>query len=305
MRRPHLDLGTVLAQLTSGYSIEVTPRDASKIGRFAQHVPPGTSVYVTFLANASFGHTVDAVRRLADEGMRPVPHLAARALRDQRHLDDRLAALTGEGGVEEVLLIAGSVPHPIGEFDATIQVLRTGCLERRGICRVGVAGHPEGHPSISEEGIRQAIKEKNQFAAETSMELYLVTQFCFAAEPVVTWEREIRRDGNELAVHVGVPGLASPATLLKFGLSCGVGPSLTVLRSQVGNFLKLATTVRYHPDQTMVGVARAAMEDPQARFRRFHFFSFGAFINTADWARAIADGQFDLDGVTEQIRVRR
>ena len=188
MRRPDLDLGTALAQLTSGFSIEVTPREASKIGRFAQHVPSGTSVYVTFLANTSFGDTVDAVRRLADEGMRPVPHLAARALRDRRQLDERLAALTGEGGVEDVLLIAGSIPHPEGEFDATIQVLRTGCLERRGIRRVGLAGHPEGHPSISEEGIRQAIKEKNQFAAETSMELFLVTQFCFAREPVVAWE---------------------------------------------------------------------------------------------------------------------
>ena len=212
---------------------------------------------------------------------------------------------TGEGGVDEVLLIAGSVTHPIGEFDATIQVLRTGCLERRGIRRVGVAGHPEGHPSISEEGIRQAIKEKNQFAAETSMELYLVTQFCFAAEPVVTWERATRRDGNELAVHAGVPGLASPATLLKFALSCGVGPSLAVLRSQVGNILKLATTAQYHPDQTMVGIAQAATEDPRARFRGFHFFPFGAFVKTADWAQAIADHHFTLDDAAGHIEVRQ
>jgi methylenetetrahydrofolate reductase (NADPH) len=294
-----------LTRLTRPFSLEVTPREAEKVDRFADHLPEHTSVYVTFLPNTPFARTIETVRRLAAHGMRPVPHLAARALRDGRHLDEKLAVLTGEGGVEEILLIAGSLPKPVGEFDATIQVLRSGLLERRGIRRVGVAGHPEGHHDISDEDLRQALKEKNEFAADSTIELYLLTQFCFAPDPVVAWERQIRADGNRLPVHVGLPGLASPATLLKFGLSCGVGPSLKVLRQQAGGIVKLATTAVYHPDRTMVGVARAASNDVGALFRRFHFFPFGAFSRTADWAGAVADGRFTVDHATDRIEVPR
>jgi methylenetetrahydrofolate reductase (NADPH) len=292
-----------LTRLSRSFSLEVTPREAQKIDRFADHLPPDTSVYVTFLPNTPFAETIETVRRLAAHRMRPVPHLAARALRDVRHLDEKLAALAGEGGVEEVLLIAGSLPQPVGGFDSTIQVLRSGRLERRGIRRVGVAGHPEGHPDISAEDLRQALKEKNEFAAESPIELYLLTQFCFAPQPVVGWERQIRAEGNCLPVHVGLPGLASPATLLRFGLSCGVGPSLKVLRKQAGNIVKMATAAAYHPDRTMVGIARAASTDPETLFRRFHFFPFGAFARTADWARAVADGRFTLDNRTDRIEV--
>ena len=73
----------------------------------------------------------------------------------------------------------------------------------------------------------------------------------------------------------------------------------------MGNLLRLATAVHYHPDQAMVGIARAVTEDPQARFRRFHFFPFGAFVKTAEWAHAIAEGHFDLDEVAEHIKIWR
>ncbi|MEW6472784.1 MAG: metFprotein [Actinomycetota bacterium] len=293
-----------LTRLCSGFSLEVTPKEAARIERFTDDLPAGTSVYVTYLANTPFSETVEAVRRLAAENMRPVPHLAVRAVPDVRHLDEMLATLTGEAGVDEVLLIGGSLRHPVGEFDATIQVLRTGRLERRGIRRVGLAGHPEGNSDISEEGLRQALKDKNEFAAETPMQLYLVTQFCFAAEPVVAWERRIGAEGNRLPIHVGLPGLASPATLLKFGVSCGVGPSLKVLRKQTGNVLKVATATAYRPDTTMIGIAEAAAADRSALIRKFHFYPFGAYRRTAAWATAVGDGRFTLDQRTGRLEVQ-
>jgi methylenetetrahydrofolate reductase (NADPH) len=284
-----------LARLCSSFSLELTPKEALEVDGLTGHLQPGTPVYVTFLPRTPFSDTIEAVARLAAGGLRPVPHLAVRAVRDERDLDEKLAALTGEGGVEEVLLIAGSVSRPAGEFDATIQTLRTGCFERRGIRRVGLAGHPEGSPDISDEGLRQALKEKNEFALDTPMDLYLITQFCFAPQPIVAWERQVRQDGNRLPVHVGLPGLASPARLLKFGLSCGVGPSLKVLRHRAGGVLRMATSAVYRPDDTMIGVASAAATDPDALFRGFHFFPFGAFERTARWATALASGDFRVD----------
>jgi len=287
----------------SAFSVEVTPRDAGKVADFAEHLRPGTAVYVTHLPNLPFTSTVETVRRLAAEGMRPVPHLAARAIRDGRHLDEMLASLTGEGGVEELLLIAGSVPTPAGSFDATIQVLRSGRLEARGIRRVGLACHPEGNKDIGEERLRQALAEKNAFAVASDLDLYLVSQFCFLPGPILDWEERTRREGNRLPVRVGLPGLASPATLLRFGLSCGIGPSLAVLRRHPGNVLRLAASPTYHPDTTMLGVARATLNDPECLVQGFHLFPFGAFARTAAWANSIRDGRFTLATSMAQLEV--
>ena len=56
-------------------------------------------------------------------------------------------------------------------------------------------------------------------------------------------------------------------------------------------------------DETMLGVARAAVNDPECLVQGFHFFPFGAFAKTAAWANAIRDGQFTLDPSTEQLEV--
>jgi methylenetetrahydrofolate reductase (NADPH) len=96
-------------------------------------------------------------------------------------------------------------------------------------------------------------------------------------------------------VHVGLPGLTSPTRLLRFGLRCGVGASLKVLRQQTGGVLKLATSPVHHPDATLVGLAAAAAADPASLLRSVHFFPFGALRATAEWASDIRDGRFALD----------
>jgi methylenetetrahydrofolate reductase (NADPH) len=133
--------------------------------------------------------------------------------------------------------------------------------------------------------------------------MYLLTQFCFAPEPIIAWERRIREAGNRLPVHVGLPGLTSPASLIKFGLACGVGPSLKVLRKQSGGVLKLATTPVYYPDQTLLGVARSAADDPASLFRSVHFFPFGALRPTAEWVRKLQEGGFRVDAQRDRVAV--
>jgi methylenetetrahydrofolate reductase (NADPH) len=103
-------------------------------------------------------------------------------------------------------------------------------------------------------------------------------------------------------VHVGLPGLTTPARLLRFGLRCGVGASLKVLRAQAGGVLKLATSGVHHPDATLVGIADAVAADPASLLRGIHFFPFGALAPTAAWAGDIRDGRFELDD-RDRLRV--
>ncbi|HEY0806415.1 MAG TPA: hypothetical protein VGD84_15175 [Pseudonocardiaceae bacterium] len=288
-------LSQAVVSLTTGFTLEVTPRELRKHPELcAEVLPAGTRVYTTFLPNTSFSDTVEAAAALVRQGMRPVPHIAARNLVDEQDLD-RLVGRLAEVGVSELLVIAGSLSQPRGSITESLQVLRSGVLARHGIRRVGVAGHPEGNRDIGDAELADALREKNAFAEEAGCEVYLLTQFCFAAEPIVDWERQIRAQGNRLPVHIGLPGLASPVSLVKFGLACGVGPSLKVLRSQGGGLLKLAKQSVYYPDQTVLGLADSVCRDAESLIRGVHFFPFGAVTATADWVRQINRGQFRID----------
>ena len=295
------DLGATLRNLLSPFSVEITPREAPTLPPLPELLAPGTAVYLTFLPNAPWAETVAVARTVREAGMRPVPHLAARAVPDRAALRRMLADLT-DVGVEDVLVLAGSLATPVGEFHEAAQVLDSGLLEEAGIVRVGIVGHPEGHPDVADDELYRALVTKCRIARERGLDLNIVTQFAFAAEPIVAWERGIRAMGVDAPVHVGLPGLTSPTRLLRFGLRCGVGASLKVLRQQAGGVLKLATSPVHHPDATLVGIAAAVAADPASLLRGIHFFPFGALAATAAWAVDIRDGRFEMDD-RDRLRV--
>lgn len=292
---PVRDLPSVVMSLTAGFSVEMTPREVrTNPGLCREWLPSGTRVYITSLPNAPFSDTVEAAIWLLAQGMRPVPHIAARSVAGLAELDAMLGRLA-DVGVTELLVIAGSVTPLRGTITDSMQILGSGTLAKRGMTRVGVAGHPEGNRDIGRDGLATALREKNAFAADTGFEVYLLTQFCFAAEPILAWERRIRAEGNRLPIYVGLPGLTSPLRLAKFGLACGVGPSLQVLRKQPSGVRSLVTTSAYCPDQTLLGIASSVRDDPGSLICGTHLFPFGATALTAAWATQIADGQFQID----------
>ena len=58
------------------------------------------------------------------------------------------------------MVIGGGVDKPIGEFDCSMQILKTGILQANGITKIGVAGHPEGSPDIADNEIKELFKKK-------------------------------------------------------------------------------------------------------------------------------------------------
>lgn len=285
-------VGATLRRLVRSFSAEITPRETAKLPPLDGVLLPGTAVYLTFLQRSPWEQTVAAARWVAATGMRPVPHLAARYVPDRATLARMLADLTAIG-VTDLLLVAGST-EPAGEFHETAQIIDSGLLEEAGIVRVGLAGHPEGHPDVAPDVLDAALLTKAALAREHGLAAHVVTQFGFAAEPVVAWEQRIRAAGVDLPVHVGLPGLTSPVKLLKFGLSCGVGPSLSVLRHQTGGVLRLATSPVHHPDAMLLGLAEAVTADPASLITDVHFFPFGTLVPTAAWAWEIREGRFAM-----------
>ena len=276
----------------SGFSLETTPGSAAKVASFHDHVRAGTSVYITFLPGSDFGETVAVARRLRDEGFNPVPHLAARSIANRQVLETNIRRCSEEAGVTQVLLIGGAVPQPVGDFSDTMQVLETGLLDRYGIDRIGVAGHPEGSPDIPEEAVRQALAWKNAFAERTGADLYIVTQFCFEAEPIIRWDRAIQAAGNGLPIHIGIPGLATVKTLMAHAKACGIGPSMRFIARQAMNVAKLLTVSA--PDALVASLAHYQATDPGCGIAGVHMYPLGGLRKSAEWSYAVVDGRFEM-----------
>ena len=278
--------------LMADFSVETTPASSARVASFAEHVAPGTTVNVTMLPGSDPRDTVAVAKRLRDEGFEPVPHVAARSIADHAALDGYLGRLKDEAGVTQALVVAGGLDMPVGAFGSSMDLLETGLFQTHGITKIGVAGHPEGTPDISVAALKDALLWKNWFARETGLDLYIETQFCFDAAAIIAWDQSIRGWGNQLPIHLGVPGLATLKTLLKFAQMSGVGPSIRVLTRQARNLAKLMLVQA--PDRLMLDLAAYKAMDPDCGIEKLHFYPFGGLAKTAEWANALAEGRFTL-----------
>jgi methylenetetrahydrofolate reductase (NADPH) len=271
-------------------SLEVTPGGAVKIDDFREVLRPNETVYVTFLPGSDIKDTVSIVKRLSAEGMNPVPHFAARSTPSLQFLEETLKIFQGEAEVNEALIIGGAVDDPVGDFTDTMGLLKTDLFQQYGITKIGIAGHPEGSPDIPAEDVTSSLLAKNAYAEEHNLDMYITTQFCFEADPIIEWDKRIQSEGNKLPIHIGIPGLATIKTLLRHAMACGIGPSMRSLRTV--NITKLMTTKM--PDKLVRQLARYSAEDPNCGITQCHLYPLGGLKKSAAWMYATQDGEFEL-----------
>ena len=270
-----------LAALLSSASVEVSSR-GHQLQELRDHFHPGMEVTITFLPGDNYRHNVETAVALRRAGYHPVPHIAAREMPSREALADFLARLRSEADVRRVLLIAGDVVAAKGPYRSSLDVCNSGLLEAHGVAHLSVAGHPEGHPYLTAERTFKGLEAWRDWGRQTSIRVDVVTQFCFESAPILGWIGELGARGIDLPVIVGLAGPASPATLTKFALRCGVGNSMRALRSQIGRFGRLLTDTG--PDDVMRGL-RSAPAIATASIAGFHLFPFGGLRKAAGWLR--------------------
>jgi methylenetetrahydrofolate reductase (NADPH) len=290
----------VIQELVKGYSIETTVREGQRVERFGDLVPAGTCIYIAHVPGTDPNDTVALAGRLRAEGMQPVPHVVGRRIANLAAVDDFLGRLAA-AGVQQILVVAGDVSTPEGELTSGLEILESGLVEKHGFRRIGVAGHPEGHRDVADAVLGDALRRKNAYAQRTGAHVYIVTQFTFSADPIVAWERARRDDIGQLPVIVGLPGLASTKTLLKYAMDCGVGASLQAFSKRAASLTKLLTVST--PDDIVVGLARHKAQSPESPLAGVHFFPFGGLKRTAEWANKLAAGDFELTDDQLGLRV--
>lgn len=265
-------------------SIEVSPKQAAESADLRGLLPRGVRVYMTDVGTDSAETITAGAARLDDLGYVAVPHFASRRLTSREALDRRLRMLTEEANVTDVLLIGGGLDTPAGEFSSTMDVLETGLLDKYGITRIGVAGHPEGSPDFSREAAEEALRLKQEFARRTDAEMRIVTQFGFDAPGFIRWADGLRDAGIDLPVHLGVAGPAKITTLVKYAVMCGVGASVRFIKRRAAS---LGTMVKgFDPEEVVRPIEHHVGSANGTAIEQIHVFPFGGIKKSAEWLKA-------------------
>ena len=284
---PALDPLRRIVSFMREFSVEATRPSEADIAALSV-LKPGTRVYLSAVPNRPVDENVATAVRLRSSGFEPVPHIAVRNFASAEALDDVLARLNGEAGVERVLVIAGDRPEH-GPFRTALDALDGGALRRRGMRAVGIAGYPDGHPRIGADELNRALAQKIAAAEATGLAVEIVTQFCFNASRILDFVAQLRAFGFDHPVRVGLAGPTSLTSLMRYAGRCGVRASAQAMAQRSGLIRQMFAQAT--PDDLVRALAQASIAGIFP-----HFFSFGGVPATGRWTRAVADGHIVFEG---------
>jgi methylenetetrahydrofolate reductase (NADPH) len=277
-----------LAGMLQGFSLEVNAGDAKVVDAAIARLDAGAQVFLTWVPGANPVHMIGPAAKLRHAGLLPVPHIAARHIESPAQLRQLADRLVNEAGVDRILIVGGDCAKPAGPYDSSLAVLQAEAFQRAGIRRVGFGGFPEGNPNIPGDVLDEALDAKLRFGRCQGLDLFIVTQFCFKAEPIVEWLKHIRIRGIDVPVRVGLAGPAGLMTLTRYAIRCGIGNSVHVL-TEHPSFAKLLT--EKGPEPIIRGIAAASSDGAiPLGIAGLHFFVFGGFNKTLDWISARRTG---------------
>ena len=121
-------------------------------------LPKVKDVYITMLPGDNYKEVAKKACELVNSGFNPVPHFPARSIKNLAELKD-FVNICKDGGTKQALVIGGSA-QPIGDFHCSLQLLETGLFEG---FKIGIAGHPDGSPDISDSDLEKAMTDKKPF----------------------------------------------------------------------------------------------------------------------------------------------
>ncbi len=278
----------IVRNFLNTYSIETTPNVYNKYGGFSEFLNKKHDVYITYLPDEKSKNIIETAKKLKLEGYEVIPHLPARTILNEINLENYIGELANESGCSKILIIGGG-GNQAGNISSTMDVLKTDLLSKFNYKYVGVAGHPEGSPDISNQNLDLAIKEKNNFSKNADFQMYIATQFFFEAKSLINWEKHLSSLGNNLPIHAGIPGPASIKTLINYARSCGIGNSLRFISKQAFNLTKLATLNT--PDKLIFDLAKYIDLNKSTKLENVHFYAFGGMKKTADWLNELENSE--------------
>ncbi len=267
------DGSAALARVLADPTFELIP--LKNVRDQAAVLPRGATVSVP----ASPGKTIETTVYLAIEleaaGLRAIPHLSARMIRDRAHLTTLLTKLR-DAGIDRAFVVGGDADEP-GEFLDGLSLLRAMADLGQLPSDLGCPCYPQGHPDIAADALAQALRDKAPFVR------YMTTQLCFDPMAIASFIADRRAEGIDLPVKLGIPGVAEIPKLMSISARIGVkDASKFVLRNYrfVGQLLKSGGT--YKPSRLLRDLA-PVLADPAANVIGLHVYTFNNVPATVAW----------------------
>jgi methylenetetrahydrofolate reductase (NADPH) len=243
--------------------LEIIPSEGM-VEKIQAAVPLTTTLAITCLPHHGVERTMRAAVQLSVLGYSVIPHLAARSLHDRAELTGILRDCD-VAGIGEVFVIGGDRKQPAGPYDSALPVLEDIAQYSGGMMWAGIAGYPEGHPSVGPVDLHDALLSKQHLAS------HVVTQMCFSAPKILDYAALLRREGVTLPVWAGVAGTVPRTKLVSLATQIGVGSSLKFLSRKGALARKLLSGDRYSP-QTLV----SGLESQPGNIAGIHLYSFNS-----------------------------
>ena len=233
------------------FSVEITMKTN------LSELPKVKDVYITMLPGNDYKEVASKATELVKSDFNPVPHFPARSIKNQAELKDFVTRCKN-GGVKQALVIGGSA-QPIGDYHCSLQLLETGLFEG---LKIGIAGHPDGFPDISDSDLEKAMNDKKHYAN------YIVTQWSLDVSPIAKFISK-----QTLPVHVGITGPLKLSSLLKFANIVGAKNSINFLKSNVAKAVDL---LKPRDPNNLIEKLKGSTEN-------FHIYTFGGLKETNKW----------------------
>ena len=221
------------------------------------NLPKVKDVYITLLPGEDFRQVADKAKELTNLSFNPVPHFPARSIKNLNVLKDYIKRCK-DCGVKQALVIGGSA-QPVGDFHCSLQLLETELFEG---LRIGIAGHPDGSPDISDSDLEKAMKDKKPYAD------YIVTQWLMEPDPIIKFVSK-----QTIPVHVGITGPMKISTLLKFANTVGAKNSINFIKSNLGKTFDL---LRPKDPNDLIEKVKSVTSN-------FHIYTFSGLKETKIW----------------------
>ena len=275
------------------FSIEVTRPKLADLQAIRDNAGRPVRVYVSAIPTRPSADLVEQSAMARQAGLEPIPHIAVRNYTSRDELDAIVGRLAAEASVKHVLIISGDRGDSAGPFTASLDVIESGMLQKHGITQVSVAGHPDGHPVVSDDVMQRALLAKIEAAEGSGLTADIVTQFSFDARAISRWITKVRDLGIESPVRIGMAGPTNLTTLLKFAQRCGVKASIGGMTKNIGLVKNLFGVSA--PDTIVRAIADENAGGSLGQVSA-HFFSFGGVAATSKWAAHAAQGKITFDG---------
>jgi|TARA_B110000967_G_scaffold209995_1_gene269364 methylenetetrahydrofolate reductase (NADPH) len=233
------------------FSLEVTTKSV------LTDLPNLKDIYITFLPDTEYQAVADQAKALCALGYNAIPHIPARSITNLDMLKDYVRQIK-DAGVNQVLVIGGD-RDILGDYHSSMQLIETGLLEGM---KIGIAGHPEGSPNMSDEIINEALKQKEPYVD------YIVTQWTQDVSALKQYVATM-----PLPVHVGLAGPASLKTLVKFAGFVGLKNTISFAKKNATKILDLLSVQT--PDEVI--------HELKDSVDNFHIYAFGGIKKTNEW----------------------